>query len=350
MEPSHANQPKARERLSGYASLILVAGVIAGGALAALSAEYIFRAVPTDISLIGIVLDALDDENLQPDIVAFGNSVAMASFDGRILNTALPGNPKVLNLATTGQSTVESYLFYQELPKSVTQIVQFIDPVAVTKMVQINPQKYNAFYMLGYRPDNRTRAMLTEIFEEPMQSLLNKPEITHIFESRWAVKQAADFIGRSFFRQDLQLDRRHNDLEYPATGASRLPDRLLERAIKRRYDTDLKSSFRFTEKKRGLLTEMTNRAKNDGREIVLVLSPAHPAAYIYAKEGYYAKAREALSEFGQENNVTIIDALDIVPGELYSDGVHPMDEGAKLVSNHLASKLAGLLQTSEPRN
>ena len=149
-------------------------------------------------------------------------------------------------------------------------------------------------------------------------------------------------------RQDLQLNRSLHDLEYPTTGANRLPDSVFERAIKRKYDVGIKPSFSPESKKYELLAEMIDRAKNDGREIVFVLAPIHPAAYNYQNEDYFVKAREVLRKLGREHNVTVIDALDIVPGELYSDALHPMDAGAKLVSNHVASELTKLLRTSEP--
>jgi lysophospholipase L1-like esterase len=87
---------------------------------------------------------------------------------------------------------------------------------------------------------------------------------------------------------------------------------------------------------------MVRRAKIGGRQIVLVLGPVHPAAYDYATEDYYKDVRRRFELMAEENDTPLIDALDIVPGDLFSDAMHPTDEGAVIMSNFLADKIAEL--------
>ena len=116
----HTEQTEPHEgNASTSACLVLVLSVAIGAGLALLSAKSIFQAIPTDLSRIGVILNALHAEEQQADLVVLGNSVAMASIDTRVLRATLAGEPKGLNLATTGQSPIESYLYYQELPASV---------------------------------------------------------------------------------------------------------------------------------------------------------------------------------------------------------------------------------------
>jgi hypothetical protein len=339
---AHTEAHEANSPASAW--FVLVLSVAIGAGLALLSAKSVFQAIPTDLSRIGVILDALHDENLQPEFVAFGTSVTMASVDTKVLSARLEGHPQGLNLATTGQSPMESYLYYQELPDSVSLIIQIVHPTWFNNSDQLEPQKYNTFYMFDYDPDSRTEAGIVDIFGLEMEMLFAKSSLQQRFDSRWAVRQMLDRMARSALRSELTLNRSIYDLEHPSTGAPRLPTAVLQRAVKIMYGTDEEDNgkYRAGSKKQEFLAEMVRRAKIGGRQIVLVLGPVHPAAYDYATEDYYKDVRRRFELMAEENDTPLIDALDIVPGDLFSDAAHPTDEGAVIMSNFLADKIAEL--------
>jgi hypothetical protein len=348
----NTKQSKSNEgTTSTSACLALVVSVAIGAGLALLSAKTIFQAVPTDLSRIGVILNALDEDNQQAEFVVLGNSVAMASIDTKILRSAVKSGRQGLNLATTGQSPIESYLYYQELPESVSLIIQTINPEWFTIADDLEEQKYNTFYMFDYEPDSWTETVLVDTFGDEMEQLLAKSALQQRFESRWALRQMLDRMARSAFRPELTLDRSIYDLEHPSTGAPRLPAPALQRALKQKYASGKisKAKFRVGKRKMKFLEDIVDRAENDNRQLVLVFAPKHPEAYNFAGESYYPDARERFKRFAQDNDISLIDAMDVVPGELYSDAVHPSDEGAVIMSEYLAGELAKLYKAGTLR-
>ena len=63
-----------------------------------------FRNTPTDISRIGVLLEALRDAPEQPEVLVFGNSIVMSGIDAAQLGAELPDHPRAWNFASTGQS------------------------------------------------------------------------------------------------------------------------------------------------------------------------------------------------------------------------------------------------------
>jgi len=105
--------------------LVLTFAVGVGILLAHFCMPTLFRALPTDMSRTAVILDALDESPLHPEVCVLGNSIVMNGVDTRQLSEALPGRPEAWNLSSSGQSLFESFLLYQELPESVMQVVQW---------------------------------------------------------------------------------------------------------------------------------------------------------------------------------------------------------------------------------
>jgi hypothetical protein len=210
----------------------------------------------------------------------------------------------------------------------------------------LDARKYNAFYMYGYRPDERTVGKMRDILGREMNTLFDASDFSQRFESRWVVRQMADRLMRGVLRDDLELDRATNDLLFPNSGAQRLPDRLFERALEQNFGKTA-SIFYAKPPKMDFLAEMRQRAIDQGKQIIFVLMPVHPAQHEYRGEQYFVDARQRFAEFSADNNVVVLDAMDVIPGELYVDAVHPGIDGAELFSGWLARELNRLRAEGE---
>ena len=71
-----------------------------------------------------LILDKLHDEHFSPDMIVFGSSKAMMGIDGYQMTKEL--GVEVYNFSSTGQSPLESSLYYGFLPNSVKTVVQII--------------------------------------------------------------------------------------------------------------------------------------------------------------------------------------------------------------------------------
>ena len=326
--------------LQGSRCLAYAAAVILGVALAWASSPAIFRALPTDMTRIGVMLDALADTQQSPRVLLFGTSVGMASADMGQVSRKLEGQPLAWNLASTGQTPTESYLYYQQLPDSVRLVVQLVNPTTLTNWNVLEEQKFNAFYMYGYRPDERTAGKLSSILGDDMAEILERSDFTQRFDSRWAARQMADHYARGLMRQDLTLEQGTYDLVYPSSYTTRLPDALFERALEDRFGGAQKPApFYAKPNKLELLAELQARAVAEGFQLVFVLQPQHPAQHEFRAPGYFDEARRVLAEFAAANDAIVLDATDLIPGDLYVDPVHPAADGAVLFSSWLAGEL-----------
>ncbi len=338
----------ARNTLTGKACLAFAAAIALGVLLAWWVSPYIFRALPTDLTRTRVLLDALAQPgDTPPRIVAFGNSVGMATLDMKSLSASLPDKPPAWNLTSTGQAPMESYLYYQQLPDSVSVIIQMVNINALRNLSVLDAQKYNAFYMYGYRPDERTIAAMSTILGDEMASLFEKSDLLQRFGSRWAVRQMADRFARGLLRQDLELETGTYDLYFPSTYTQRLPDAQFERSIRDKYDYNLSPRLKVNPQELAMLGELIDRANAQNIRVILLFQPLHPALFEYSGAEYLDDARREVAEFASSMNAIPLDAISLIPGDEYVDASHPSTAGAKRLGDWLAARLSQLREDGE---
>ena len=337
----------ANNSLTGTACLVFALAVLAGAALAWAVSPTLFRALPTDTSRIAVLLDTLNDEAQAPEILLFGTSVGMAGVDTAQITERLPEQPLAYNMSATGQAFMESYLYYQELPDSVDIVIQLISPNSFIRESVVDPQKYNAFYMYGYRPDERTRDVMGGIFPVEMGEQFAKSDLQQRFDSRWAARQMADRFARSLFRSDLTLDRGTYDLFYPSSYTRRLPEKQYRIALRNEFGHLQRSNFWPQENKFELLTDLVDRAADAGKQLVLVVEPIHPQLIATRSEAFYQGFDTAISEFGAANGVIVLNGRNKVAESDFVDAVHPTPGGAAIFTDWLAGELVRLRENGE---
>ena len=340
-----ADSPEATRGLQNGQCAWLAAAVAAGALFAWFVAPALFGLFPTDVTRTQVILEALEAAREAPaegpELIIFGSSVAMASVDMEQMYAALDQPLQGWNLSSTGQSPLESYLYYQELPASVKLIVQTLSVPTLNHGDMLDEQKYNAFYMYGYRPDARTAESMSRILGAQMAALFAKSDYAQRFESRWVVRQAADRFMRGLLRKDLSIERAMRDLKFPNSGAQEVSVQAIRAEFARTKRTE-PSTFAGNAPKLTFLSEMAERARAHGSDIVFVLLPMHPEDYNYRGQQYFADARRQLAEFAQANNITLLDGIDVVPADNYADMVHPSENGAVVFSAWLADELNAL--------
>ena len=127
MGPRALERPAPAPRSAPFSernrALMLLSAVIIGLGFGSLGVPAL-RKIPNDLQRTSVILRAL--KSRRPAVVVFGDSVIMNGVDAAIISAQLPGSPQVLNLSSTGQTLAESYLYYQELPRSVQTVVQAV--------------------------------------------------------------------------------------------------------------------------------------------------------------------------------------------------------------------------------
>jgi len=302
----------------------------------------LFAAAPLDLRRTQILLQALHTGPSRPEIVVFGNSIAMCGIDARAIETGLPGSPISWNLSSPGQTLAESFLYLQELPRSVRTIVYVLPIGNLESPAAFNPYVINAFYMYGYRPSKATRELLTAIYKPSEVIPLMQPNLAQRFEARWAVRNSVDTGLRQLLRPDLELQRSLEDLHHPAPYTQRLPSEKLDRELRDLLTTHGRGEFRPAPAQMRLLSNMVTTALRDQRHVVLAFAPIHPTVL----EGFGAEFTPALEEFiaglDHRSGVSVLDATQLLTGDDFIDAVHPTSAGAHRWTVRLVETLAEL--------
>jgi hypothetical protein len=340
--PSESPDPaRAPAPLPAQSLALLLLSVLLGAAAAALAMPAIFRATPTDISRIGVLLAALRDPAAAPQVVVFGNSMIMSGVDGRQLAAELPGQPLAWNLASSGQSLAESFLFYQQLPQRLRYVVQQVQVGVVEQERPLEAQKYNTFYMNGFRPQPATRAALDASFGAPVTGLLDASDLSQRFQARWALRQLVDTRLRLLLRRDLSLESAEVDLFHPQRYAKPLPPRRTQALVEGDVARLRSGTPQISTQKLRLLESMQREAAARQARFVALLPPVHPAI----REALGPALREPLDAFARafagREGALVVDLSDALEAQHFIDNVHPTNAGAEIATRLLARRMGG---------
>ncbi|MEC9376069.1 MAG: hypothetical protein VYA80_06820 [Pseudomonadota bacterium] len=333
---------KNRQQFNGMACLWMVVAVIAGVCLALSVSTWVFKKAPNDLLRTNVLLEALEDEELNPQFVVMGSSVVMSGVDTRRITSKLPGKPLGLNLATTGQNPADSYLYYQNLPKSVGLILQFTTPRFAIGKNAIELQKYNAMYMYGYRPNDNTESTLINIFGERVENIFSMSNLEQRFQSRWVVRQAADNIVRNLVRDDLNFNSYTFDLYFPNNGANRLSALEMQRSLSRRYIAEHRHDYPATEEKALFFKNAGNQASKLGKKFALIINPIHPEVHRIYGDDWYRLVRKYFNLIEESSDFYVIDASDAIGEEYFVDALHISKSGAEVLSDFLVKEIMRL--------
>ncbi len=323
--------------------VLLILSLLAGVVTALTLMPKMFRVIPTDISRIGVLLEAMRDPGERPKIVVFGNSVVMSGIDAAQLTAELPRHPLAWNLASTGQTLVESSLLTQEIPAS-TRVVVYTTPLRPrSPEVALHSQKNNAFWMYGFRANAETRATLSQIYGTPVENLLNRSRFSQIFQARWALRQLLDTQLRILLRRDLTLANAETDLFHPQRYAVPISQDLLERFLEKKLTALAGSPAGVPEEDRELVRTLAQLGAREGRHTVLLIPPVHPALLAEHADSFARGADAFERAVADSPGTVVVDASRILGASDFIDTHHPTNEGAVLLTRRLSRHIAEAL-------
>lgn len=319
---------------------LLLLSVLAGVATALAVMPTIFRHTPTDISRVGVILDVLRDAEARPAIAVFGNSVAMSGIDARRLAQRLPGEPLAWNLSSTGQSVVESALLTQALGEAVPTVVYVAMPRAIVKEVPLLPQKSNAYYLYGFRPDEVTKERLQTVYGDGVMQLLSRGAIEQAFEGRWAVRQLLDTRLRILLRRDLSLASAEVDLFHPQRYTQPVEASVLRRAVEGLNEQLEERRPQIPGRELELIRRIAKDRGTRGQTTVVLIAPLHPGFRVPHADAFADAIRTVEAEMAGVPGARVVDASSALQPEHFIDHFHPTNAGAGVLTDFLAQGLA----------
>ncbi|MBI4064658.1 MAG: hypothetical protein HY401_10220 [Elusimicrobia bacterium] len=311
-----------------WVSIALVASVLAGAG-AGLLIFLILPIVPNDLERTRTILMALRSPRPELHTVIFGDSVIMNGVDAGELSTE---RNAAMNLSSSGQTLAESALYYQELPPSVTTVVQSVRLSTLvcpqSREAALKPQAANAFRVYGYKPTPDTLQLLNVLAPAESLTPLKENVLRCAIRARWILRQWLDISARQLLRPDMDMDRAACDLLFPSPFTRPMEPAKLK----------VKFNWLRRQHEHGRCTLGVNAAQSiaaarkhcerAGRRFILLVAPVHPEL----DDLYEPSARNELKQAIQSGRFgppgTVIDATQLLNAGDFYDEEHPGADGA----------------------
>lgn len=305
--------------------------------LAAGIGHLFFNKIPSDFTRTKHLLSFLQQEGQRPDLLLFGNSIAMDGFNAKEFSEKAC-SPKAYNLSSPGQNQLESILLISSIKSAPKTVVHLFNSGDLANQDYLSSQVVLNFILYDYSPNAFAKSCLSLTNSSPQLSYFSFPWIKTTFESRWLITNFFNTRFRSLLRKDLSLDFNETNFYYPRNYTTRFPDNKRLPLIKQFNPPESVQAFEPDSIKWKLIQKVGRHLKEQNIEYVVLLAPLNPELNNY-KEHYF-KELDAFINCHPLPNVRFINMSTLLSKEEFVDHVHPSGEGASKITDELAKQLS----------
>lgn len=304
--------------------------VLLGIAISILLTIILSPYVPNDTKRLTLINKWTNDENINPEIVIFGDSRAMNGINGYILSENF-NNVTVVSYSSAGQSFSESALFYPKIKESTKVVIQCLDINSLSSYPYLSKDKANALIMSGFKQGTINKSFLSH----EACKVINANKMVTIFESRNFLRE-----GLHTFKRSIIVPNALSDQIYSITFPYLYP---YERAPEEQYNKYLRA-YKDKESKTSLIINDTIAEKLRNIQIFfreqsvdyyLVIMPLSPLAWESAPKNY----DDTLHKLEIDIGVKIFDFTYLLPDEYFCDPTHTNKAGAKILTERIAEEI-----------
>lgn len=323
-----------------FARVVVVISCIVAGALLAIAATPdILLHLPTELSRTIVTVRALHHAPPQLAVVVTGDSVTMNGVNARLLGAELQPQQEAWNVGSPGQQLAESLFVADMLPRSVHTLVVGLLPGDLAARSTTLPEARYLFYRIsGYRPSAEALDVARHLRAPALFDLMTEPQWVATLSGRGMIRISGDLTIRSYLRRDLDLERAHSDLYFPAPYRQRISEEALAHAINLAYAS--RGSFTPSQERLELLMRLRAMLARRGQRLVIVVMPEHPRAIALTSAGYYAQLAQYEQQLRNDYHFELLDLHDRL-GELdFVDQIHPGGSGSERITQMIGAALA----------
>ncbi len=294
-----------------------------------------YKYLPGDHSRTKLILETLKQrEKYRPQLLLFGNSTLMCGIDAKRLSEKLD-DQLVFNLASAGQSVLESSLYYQHVPDSVHTVVQFMKAshLSVDNFPPLSKEVKVNFYMYGFRPEPVTG----EILGKKQVAYFSTPSFMINFDARSVLPTSINIAMRQILRKDINLKKLETELFYPVTHPHKMSRKKYRMRIKQNEPVPPLRCFKTNKKMMAVLKKAARFFGQRRISYVVGILPINPGLQNIT-EGFKSEASLTLPTLNGEN-LKFMDFINLLPEEDFVDHTHPYRTGMVKLTNRLANLL-----------
>lgn len=292
---------------------------------------FFYRLLPNDYIRTKYILNHLSRPSNGTTIAILGSSTAMSGMDANVFPKYLP-EELVFNLSSTGQSIIESALYYTKLPETTKIVIQCIGLSSFTEKASLGQVPAIAFKMYEYEYDDTTKKLFGDlgVYDE-----LDKSQVQINFEARTFIKAGCGKYIRSLLDDDAPSEDKLKSLKFPYSYTEERSN-TYERNVAIVNKTNSLLNFKIDDTYRCLIQRASHYFESRGIQYILVIMPVSPAIVSSTKEEVETAKRILEKTF---HDIVILDCYSILSSDDFYDVIHPNRLGAAKLTDYIAIKL-----------
>jgi len=319
--------------------VIVILCIVAGVVMAVAATPNILLHLPTEMSRTTVTVHALQHAPPRLALVVTGDSVTMNGVNARVLGSELKPQREAWNLGSPGQQLAESLFVADMLPRSVRALVVGLLPADLAAHSTTLPESRYLYYRIsGYRPSAEALDVARHLPAPALYDLMTEPQWEATLAGRGMIRISGDLTIRSYLRRDLDLERAHSDLYYPAPYRQRISEEALAHAVSLIYAP--RRSFTPSPERLALLLRLRDLLARRGQRLVIVVMPEHPRSIALTSPDYYRQLAQYEQQLRNDHHIELLDLHDRL-GELdFVDQMHPGGSGSQQITRMIGAALS----------
>src|SRR6185369_5505181 len=186
--------------------------------------------LPTELSRTTVTVGALRHAPPRLTLVVTGDSVTMTGVNTRLLGGELAPQCEAWNLGSPGQQFAEPLFIADMLPRSVhTLVIGLLPGDLAAQSITLPEARYLFYRISGYQPSAEALDVARHL--PVLFDLMTEPRWEATLSGRGLIRISGDLTIRSYLRRDLDLERAHSDLYFPAPYRQRISEAALAHAV-----------------------------------------------------------------------------------------------------------------------
>ncbi len=313
-------------------AIVLVCIIIAGFAANALQ-PILHKTLPSDFSRTNFLLQTLMDENSNPEVMVFGNSIAMSGIDASLIKQEFDLERAAYNLASNGQYFSETLLYFPLIKDDCKLVIQMVRSIELEQELQKLDQAVLRNFYFGSYPIDKAIDQKLEV-DIGLDYLRDNHVESLKYDQRGTTVNAFNNIFRSKLREDLDLEKLKTELYFPNVYTNKVSDEVMTKMVKLHNPIPAKTSFTPNESKLKLVKDIQAYFQSKGIEYVLVLFPFNPVL-----DNFTSDYMRSINAFAVNSTLPVISLVDVLDEADFVDHCHVNRDGAKMLTQLLINKL-----------
>ena len=282
-------------------------------------------------------------------VYLLGSSVLMEGIDCGPIDELLPDGRQAYNLSWSGAGPRQWLLMVPSLVAAKPALVVFCtDLLTATEPppILIPDARLDIANWWEFIPPADMQR-LRPLFTDHEAALLTAPAVRVLLDFRVLPPGALDAYVREVSRPELRYEGFSTNFKAPWVRRHVVPPAAMEFLLLQKQQVFESCGTAGLSTTMPAFTAIVNYLRDAGSQVLVVVSPIHPAFAESLEGGLLSEMRRELSDMAAETGAGYVDHSRLLSADQYADPVHPFGPGRRVWSIALAEAMIQQLDARE---